>query len=73
MATKDGSRPRHPVKRKISRNKTSHLRLGSSYVEKCEGFSGYGDADPSISPLVHGAEIRVAETWLLASMRISFV
>ncbi len=30
---------------------------------KPEGFVGYGDADPSnVSPLVHGAEMRVAET-----------
>jgi len=30
---------------------------------KCQGFVGYGDADPSnVSPLVHGAEMRVAET-----------
>jgi hypothetical protein len=29
----------------------------------CKGFNGYGDADPSnVSPLVHGAEMRVAET-----------
>ncbi len=29
----------------------------------CWGFVGYGDADPSnVSPLVHGAEMRVAET-----------
>jgi hypothetical protein len=29
----------------------------------CRGFVGYGDADPSnVSFLVHGAEIRVAET-----------
>ncbi len=29
----------------------------------CKGFVGYGDADPSnISPLVRGAEMRVAET-----------
>ena len=29
----------------------------------CRGFDGYGDADPSnVSPLVHGAEMRVAET-----------
>ncbi len=29
----------------------------------CKGFSGFGDADPSnVSPLVHGAEMRVAET-----------
>ena len=30
---------------------------------KCRGFVGYGDADPSnVSPLVQGAEMRVAET-----------
>jgi hypothetical protein len=29
----------------------------------CQGFAGYGDADPSnVSFLVHGAEMRVAET-----------
>jgi len=29
----------------------------------CQGFVGYGDANPSnVSPLVHGAEMRVAET-----------
>jgi hypothetical protein len=29
----------------------------------CKGFFGHGDADPSnVSPLVHGAEMRVAET-----------
>ena len=29
----------------------------------CGGFVGYGDANPSnVSPLVHGAEMRVAET-----------
>jgi hypothetical protein len=29
----------------------------------CRGFFGYGDADPSnVCPLVHGAEMRVAET-----------
>jgi hypothetical protein len=29
----------------------------------CRGFVGYGDADPSnVSPLVHGAEMCVAET-----------
>ena len=31
--------------------------------QDCRGFVGYGDADPSnVSPLVHGAEMRVAET-----------
>jgi len=30
---------------------------------ECKGFVGYGDADPSnVSPLVHGAEMRIAET-----------
>jgi hypothetical protein len=30
---------------------------------ECKGFVGYGDANPSnISPIVHGAEMRVAET-----------
>jgi hypothetical protein len=30
---------------------------------RCKGFVGYGDADPrNVSPLVHGAEMRVAET-----------
>ena len=30
---------------------------------RSRGFVGYGDADPSnVSPLVHGAEMRVAET-----------
>src|SRR2546425_6315107 len=29
----------------------------------CKGFVGHGDADPSnVSPLVHGAELRIAET-----------
>jgi hypothetical protein len=30
---------------------------------ECKGFVGYGDADPSnVSALVHGAELRIAET-----------
>jgi hypothetical protein len=29
----------------------------------CRGFSGFGDADPSnVSPAMHGAELRIAET-----------
>src|SRR5438067_1320755 len=29
----------------------------------CKGFFGYGDANPAnVSPLVHGAEMRIAET-----------
>lgn len=32
-------------------------------TRNCRGFVGYGDADPSnVSPLVRGAEMRVAET-----------
>ena len=32
-------------------------------TKTCRGFVGYGDANPSnVSPLVHGAEMRVAET-----------
>ena len=32
-------------------------------TKACRGFVGYGDADPSnVSPLVHGAEMRIAET-----------
>jgi hypothetical protein len=32
-------------------------------TKTCRGFTGYGDADPSnVSYLVHGAEMRVAET-----------
>ena len=31
--------------------------------QRCRGFVGFGDAEPSnVSPLVHGAEMRVAET-----------
>jgi hypothetical protein len=30
---------------------------------RCKGFTGYGDADPSnVSPMVRGAELRIAET-----------
>jgi hypothetical protein len=30
---------------------------------RCKGFTGYGDADPlNVSPLVRGAEMRIAET-----------
>jgi hypothetical protein len=31
--------------------------------QRCRGFAGFGDADPSnVSPLVRGAEMRIAET-----------
>jgi hypothetical protein len=38
--------------------------MATVYKSKtCKGFVGYGDADPSnVSPLVRGAEMRVAET-----------
>ena len=36
----------------------------------CKGFAGYGDADPSnVSALVHGAEMRVAETRAVNQVR----
>jgi hypothetical protein len=44
---------------------TSHWAFKATVYKspKCRGFVGYGDADPSnVSPLVHGAEMRVAET-----------
>ena len=40
-----------------------HSKRPSYKSRTCKGFVGYGDADPSnVSPLVHGAEMRVAET-----------
>ena len=49
-----------------SSDSTSSRWLFKAVVYKsrtCRGFVGYGDADPSnVSPLVHGAEMRVAET-----------
>jgi hypothetical protein len=44
---------------------TSHWAFKATVYKspKCRGFDGYGDADPSnVSTLVHGAEMRVAET-----------
>ena len=39
------------------------FRATAFLSRSCKGFVGYGDADPSnVSPLVHGAEMRVAET-----------
>jgi hypothetical protein len=38
--------------------------------KNCKGFVGYGDADPSnVSPLVRGAEMRVAETRAVSRCR----
>jgi len=40
-----------------------HLERPFTTTNACKGFIGYGDADPSnVSPLVHGAEMRGAET-----------
>jgi len=44
---------------------TSHWAFKATVYKspQCRGFVGYGDADPTnVSPLVHGAEMRVAET-----------
>jgi hypothetical protein len=49
----------------FSNPSTSHwaFRATVHRSHHCKGFVGYGDADPSnVSPLVHGAEMRVAET-----------
>ena len=44
-------------------NATGSSRRPSTSLVALEGFVGYGDADPSnVSPLVRGAEMRVAET-----------
>jgi hypothetical protein len=46
-----------PVKNRWAFRATVHKKAN------CKGFVGYGDADPSnVSPLVRGAEMRVAET-----------
>ena len=40
-----------------------HFKATVYKSRTCQGFVGYGDADPSnVSFLVHGAEMRVAET-----------
>src|SRR6266446_799114 len=42
-------------------------------TKTCTGFTGYGDADPSnVSPLVHGAEMRVAETRANRALRKAY-
>ena len=58
--------------RELSREYRLSVALGDLlYIDErtvfkpgdCQGFVGYGDADPSnVSALVHGAEMRVAET-----------
>jgi len=45
--------------------KTAHwvFRATAFTSPSCKGFVGYGDADPSnVSPMVRGAEMRIAET-----------
>ena len=54
----------HPV-RHLSDPSTSRYAFRATVYKssQCRGFVGYGDADPSnVSFLVHGAEMRVAET-----------
>jgi hypothetical protein len=53
-----------PVKEFCDRAASSFTFRAIVYTSpSCKGFIGYGDADPSnVSPLVHGAEMRVAET-----------
>ena len=46
-----------------SRNSRYAFKATVYKSDACQGFVGYGDADPSnVSFLVHGAEMRVAET-----------
>jgi len=54
----------HPV-RQLSNQATGRYAFRATVYKSthCRGFVGYGDADPSnVSALVHGAEMRVAET-----------
>ena len=51
--------------RQLSDQATSRYAFRATVYKsiRCRGFVGYGDADPSnVSSLVHGAEMRVAET-----------
>jgi hypothetical protein len=59
----EGMRVR-PVKEFCDSNASRYAFCATVYTSPtCKGFVGYGDADPSnVSPLVHGAEMRVAET-----------
>jgi hypothetical protein len=54
----------HPVHNSCEPNASRWVFRATVYKTRaCRGFVGYGDADPSnVSPLVHGAEMRVAET-----------
>jgi hypothetical protein len=53
-----------PVKEFCDSNSSRYAFRATIYTSPtCKGFVGYGDADPSnVSALVHGAEMRVAET-----------
>ena len=54
----------HPV-REFCNRALGHWAFKATVFKSptCRGFAGYGDADPSnVSGLVHGAEMRVAET-----------
>ncbi len=53
-----------PVKDFCDNNSSRYAFRATIYTSPtCKGFVGYGDADPSnVSSLVHGAEMRVAET-----------
>ena len=54
----------HPVRAYCDPSLTRWAFRATVYRSRtCRGFVGYGDADPSnVSFLVHGAELRVAET-----------
>src|SRR2546427_7554118 len=53
-----------PVKEFCDRSSSRYAFRATVYTSPtCKGFVGYGDADPTnVSALVHGAEMRVAET-----------
>ena len=54
----------HPVSKSCDMTTSRWVFRAKVYKSReCKGFVGYGDADPSnVSPLVRGAEMRVAET-----------
>ena len=53
-----------PIREFSDRSTSSFVFRATVYTStRCKGFVGYGDADPAnVSPLVRGAEMRVAET-----------
>jgi hypothetical protein len=54
----------HPVVELCDTSQNRYAFCATVYTTRDSmGFTGYGDADPSnVSPLVHGAEMRIAET-----------